>query len=551
MKSMRRIFLFILTLCLTWIVQAKVVNPEDAKIVGLKLMKLKVAGFSGSVKSISYLDEAKTVYILNFSPQGWMMLSSDDSSEPLLGYSAKGHLPQNQEIPDNMKGWLDVYSKQITSIARKNLPALKQWNPDFHQPASRAIGSPIDNLIVHDWDQDYPYNAYCPKDGSKRTLVGCVAVAMGQAMTVTRHPARPVGYHSSVYGQKIDYDNEEPYDWNKILDGTQDNYKEVARFLYHLGVSVDMQYGVDGSGTYANLIPAALQKNFSYPETVRFYWKDSYRGDWTQLLINELGAGRPIIYCGVDVKENSGHCFNFDGYDGDGMFHVNWGWSGYGNGYFRVENLRDELQGMDFTAQQGAVVGIMPPNDLPQNIVLSNNTVESGKPADLLVGELSVVSSAPSHTFTYDVRGKYNKSTKSYEEIPFKVVGNKLYTTKSLDAGLGIVEVEVIATDVDLNASIAQGFKISVTGNADALTALDEVTSLSYNKNTGILTLKSVEGVSYTITSENGVVVAQGSFSTGSIGIEVADWSGRYLVHLEKDEAVKDFSIVLKSKVMK
>lgn len=31
--------------------------------------------------------------------------------------------------------------------------------------------------------------------------------------------------------------------------------------------------------------------------------------------------------------------FNVDGYDGNSGYHVNWGWGGNGDGYFRLDNL--------------------------------------------------------------------------------------------------------------------------------------------------------------------------------------------------------------------
>jgi len=53
------------------------------------------------------------------------------------------------------------------------------------------------------------------------------------------------------------------------------------------------------------------------------------------MMMDELQDGRPIEYIAVSSTKG-GHAFNVDGYDADGLFHVNWGWSGSGNGYFAL-----------------------------------------------------------------------------------------------------------------------------------------------------------------------------------------------------------------------
>ena len=47
----------------------------------------------------------------------------------------------------------------------------------------------------------------------------------------------------------------------------------------------------------------------------------------------ELDAGRPVMYMAQQLDTNAGHAFVIDGYSED-LFHVNWGWGGYANGYY-------------------------------------------------------------------------------------------------------------------------------------------------------------------------------------------------------------------------
>ncbi len=166
-------------------------------------------------------------------------------------------------------------------------------------------------------------------------------------MSVQAYPSRPTGsvkYTPVGYGQlSINFDEERAYNWDDILSGAN-TYDEAARLMWHAGMSVKMGYGPDGSGipsNEVNRISNALRDNFGYGDEVTYVWKDAYQGDWERLVLNELNAGRAVIYNAVDTKLSAGHSFNVDGYDGNSGYHVNWGWGGNGDGYFRLDNLRD------------------------------------------------------------------------------------------------------------------------------------------------------------------------------------------------------------------
>ena len=134
---------------------------------------------------------------------------------------------------------------------------------------TRAGDNKIEPLIQVNWNQGTPYNTYCPR---KEALVGCVAVAMAQAMSVHRYPARPrgqVSYSSALYGGlNINFDNERAYNWDNIINPEKDNYDDLARFLYHAGMSVRMVYGVERSGipsSEVSRISQALMNHFLKP----------------------------------------------------------------------------------------------------------------------------------------------------------------------------------------------------------------------------------------------------------------------------------------------
>ena len=60
--------------------------------------------------------------------------------------------------------------------------------------------------------------------------------------------------------------------------------------------------------------------------------------EWEQMIYDNLKTVGPILYGGGSML-GGGHSFVLDGYDGNGMFHFNWGWSGMSDGYFSLDAL--------------------------------------------------------------------------------------------------------------------------------------------------------------------------------------------------------------------
>lgn len=503
---LRKYFLFSLFFSLTLSLWGKHVPEQQAGAAATTFMRARTS-LAVSVRSIVSGGGGARYYIVNLNPRGWVIVSADDVATPILGYSPSGSLEPGQ-LPDNMRGLLEGYAREIEEIASLTADP----HPDWTSPRAltRAPGGrEIDPLIQVNWNQGAPYNAYCPRGTA---LVGCVAVAMSQAMSVQRYPDRPKGavsYTAPGYGGlSIDFDAERAYNWNDILVGTS-GYDEAARLMYHAGLSVKMNYGTEGSGipsNEVNRITDALRENFSYPESVQYIWRDQYDGDWEQLLLNELSAGRAIVYNAVDTKGNYGHSFNLDGYDGAGHFHVNWGWGGTGNGYFGVDNLRDLAMDMDYDAGHVAVIGIGAPDQPLKDIALSYLRIEEGLPAGAVVGQVTVNGTAPLSAYTVSVHGTYDSASGTYARVPFAMKGDMLVTTETLNAAGGDWTIEITVDDSESGTSLTQGFRISV----DPWKSLEESTSLGYDRQSGRFSLHTKHNVSYVLTDLTGRVLQSG-----------------------------------------
>ena len=319
---------------------------------------MRVAEEDFSTKSYTItpmLEEGDTCYyVVQFEPEGWALISADDRVQPLIGYSDKG-LFQKEEAPEAALFWLEKRAKEIQVI--KSLKGLKRdLNWEVKSLRSDTKSEAIAPLIKVNWNQNGAYAKYCPIDKKgKRTLVGCVAVAMAQVMSVYQYPKAPKG--NGVYWKPnesqstyITLKNEKPYDWEKIMSGA-DNKDEVARLLYHCGVAVRMKYGADASTAYMEDIREGLISKFSYRhDSLKHYVKlyDEITGEnsftrhaysderWSNLILNELKQGRPIIYSLGLLS----HAANVDGFDGVNAFHLNYGWGGESNGYYTLDKMR-------------------------------------------------------------------------------------------------------------------------------------------------------------------------------------------------------------------
>lgn len=518
---MRKIYWFLLLLFYAATVgHAKDITPQAASQAAIKAMQKQVPHFSGNVQSITpiFYENVKVYYAINFEPKGWVLIAADDAVSPILGYSPNGAFTI-QNMSDNCSGWLSNYSDEISRVIRQDNSIQHNGWKELNKisAVTRAADDEVAPLITVNWNQSKPYNKYCPSNSSGQAIVGCVAVAMAQAMTVCQYPQRPSGeysYSSPNYGtQYINYNQEPVYNWNAILSGAN-NKDDVARLLWHCGVSIDMNYGVDGSGTQSSYIATALRRNFGYTESVKYYSRSGYSGDWKSLIVNELKGGRAVCYSGADLKKGYGHCFNLDGYDGNNMFHVNWGWGGANNGYFPLDGLKDATMDMDYTAQQGVVIGIRPPSDKPSDIQLSANTVKEKQPVGTVVAQVAVSSEATNPSYEYSLRGKYSPILHTYITVPFTIESGELKTTKELDASSTQEwTFDITVKNTNNGASYTKTFTIYVISASETELSPASGITLKYDKEKKILTLKSSKHVTYAFYTAEEDILDEGELN--------------------------------------
>lgn len=317
-------------------------------------------------------ENIRVIEIFNFSRGGWVVLSADDRALPVLAYNPQGSLEPAAGSPD-MQWWLGQYAEEVLYCIRNKQQAdpetATQWNALLNGTMRTPAGGTrsMQPLLESTWNQGSFYNYFCPQDPAGpggRVYAGCVATSMAQVMYYYRHPQQGTGSHGyySDYGWlEVDFGSTH-YDWNAMQNDIYSHYNlPMALLQYHCGVAVDMGYSPDGSGAYMGDARDALVQYFGYSSDAILRYKNSYSNTaWENMLMAELDARRPLSYAGYG--DDGGHAFVCDGYDGSGMFHFNWGWSGYGDGYYTLATMNPSGS---FSDGQQAIFQLYPASAYP------------------------------------------------------------------------------------------------------------------------------------------------------------------------------------------
>ena len=139
------------------------------------------------------------IYLFTATNGGFVLVAADDAARPILGYSPDGTIdPEN--LPPSLSQWLQAYQTEIEGIQNSQISILHSPFPEWYaleQGLTPKVGDSngVEPLITTFWDQDYPYNGYCPGGSA----VGCAATAQAQVMNFWKHPAFGVGSHSYTH----------------------------------------------------------------------------------------------------------------------------------------------------------------------------------------------------------------------------------------------------------------------------------------------------------------------------------------------------------------
>lgn len=320
------------------------------------------AGVLLKVKSSQQLRHFSPIHgleVYSRSDGGFAIMANDDHLPALLAYSPDGHFSPSSDNP-GLNWWLNAIKKVLLQSG----PTLETTKPD-----PSRFPSHVDPLITSLWGQREPFKFMCPFDhyisdyslygtyqpDSSHYSLGCGPAAMAQYMYYYKYPRHGTGtgsvdvkYGQSTVTLNVDFSSVNS-DWNNMIDNYEGNYTTaqgmaVAQLCYHCGVAAKTTWNSMGGGTTDVNIINAFINNFGYNDTAHYVPCSRYdEPTWMNMVYTELSSGHPIFYSAKDINLEegiiAGHNFILDGYDENGLVHVNWGWYGVENGYFDLATL--------------------------------------------------------------------------------------------------------------------------------------------------------------------------------------------------------------------
>lgn len=329
--------------------QARQRTVAEMKSAAFSVIGRNVSGkpsAPANVQALQVLGQNSQLTVLGTQTGGFAVIANDDSFSAVLGYSDNQY---SSNPAPAFVWWMNAMNESLEKALA---------NGESVEPVKRdaAYKTSVPALLTSIWGQGEPYNNMTPvypgDNGDEHYVVGCVATAMAQVMRYHKYPEVGEGSRSyrfapgggvSAVTLKANF-GETHYDWDNMLDSypegsyTDTEADAAALISSHCGIAVKMTYTKDGSGSYSEEALKALRSYFRYNPNIKYFNRDYYpKDEWMNLVYRELSDGCPIIYGGQSTS--GGHCFVLDGYNAQGLVHVNWGWNGQMDGYFDIGSL--------------------------------------------------------------------------------------------------------------------------------------------------------------------------------------------------------------------
>lgn len=372
----KSIFTLMLATLLIGALQANPVDVNRAKALGVKFMNVntEIKSATADLVYTAYADNGEAAfYVFSMRPKGFVIVSADDRAMPILGYSTEGAF--SDDLPEGVESFFRNYRAGFSQIMENNEPRTEEAIRDWERLAATGrvndmrITREVPQMLTSIWNQSALYNDMCPVDSlgpNNHVYAGCVATAMAQIMYFWKWPQ--VGSEMHTYeiweygsinanfgGTHYRFDLMPDFlDWTS----TPEEIHAVAQLQFHAGVSVDMNYSPGGSGAFSQSVPDALERYFRYDGgMMQIEYRDWHmNAEWESMLRDNLDLGMPLYYSASGP--DGGHAFVCDGYDDSNMFHFNWGWQGFDNGYYAINGFY--LSNYSFPDGHAAVFGIYP-----------------------------------------------------------------------------------------------------------------------------------------------------------------------------------------------
>ena len=327
-------------------------------------------------------------YLVELDPTGYLVISPDECLPPVIAYSFQNKFPvsQNNVLVNLIKRDL-AKRKQNIALMDKDTRArnIMLWNEiqnasslgnkTFEQwppPGTTTTGGWLET----NWSQSSPYNNFCPMDPvtNQRSIAGCPSVALAMIInyyetingTVFTDPEDD--YYHSYAGRNywID-DDHETIDFisfpeiNGYFDTISNSYASQSPLKEAEKAALVFACGVAAQQVYTSSISGTFGVDQAYDAFLRFGFADAIllnpidTSIHTHLAQNMMDA-RPSLLAVIDPGV-AGHNLVVDGYNTDNFYHLNFGWGGSYNNWYKIP---DEIP-YNLTVFEGVIVDVAYP----------------------------------------------------------------------------------------------------------------------------------------------------------------------------------------------
>lgn len=332
-------------------------------------------------------------YVVNLKPKGFIVFSPSRDLSPVISFSNESNFDYSNSVENtlldmikrDMKSNLKVLEKKQT---KKNLVKSSRnndlWGKLEYKNLSKSSNSQKTVTLIqygshftNVWGgvncHDTLHNSinvgnyYTPNNYSP----GCVATTLSMVLRYYEWPESGVGSHTNVDNQgssqtswSANFGNA-TYDYANMLDeyhhavSNLTQQQAMGYLAFHCATALDMDYESTGSTSNINRIPSAAGSYFRFSGHHQY---SSWSSFWSRMHEN-LQNGHPVPLA-IDASSGTGHAPAVDGYrynDGDSQsdyyYHLNMGWYGTSNAWYRLQN---SFNAGGYTSVSAAVFDLLP-----------------------------------------------------------------------------------------------------------------------------------------------------------------------------------------------
>ena len=301
------------------------------------------------------------IYLFGNS-DGGILCPAVDTLPPIIGTWEE----QDGEIPPGMLDMLAEYANEVEWYER--VGEEMESKAPAKAKAKAAPRQNITTMLTTKWSQKAPYNDMCIFDG-KRCATGCNATSAAQIMKhwfeIGYHRGCPPtdSYKTSTNGYMVEaLPSKVVFDYKHLvaIPKTTEEKKAVAELMAYLGRTFHSNYTPNGTTATPSKVAEYLRDKLRMGSLINYITAAKLGlSKFENYIYNDLLQGKPVIVAAW-TSSGAGHTFIIDGYDvQNDLYHVNWGWGGSYNGWFKMTALNANST-YAFNSNKVAIIGIQP-----------------------------------------------------------------------------------------------------------------------------------------------------------------------------------------------